>query len=113
MSEGVVPDSVTAFPNLGDDVRSLAHIPSNQKKRGLNAMPGENIEQMESVRIIRPVVESQRDLLRASLTAAKSGSKPLAGRGKRLISGSGGPDQGCTGDSQSKHAGIVNVSMIQ
>jgi len=89
------------------------HVSSDQKKRSMSVVLGENIEQMESVRIIRPVVESQRDLLRASLTAAKSGSKPLAGRGKRLISGSGGPDQGCTGDSQSKHAGIVNVSMIQ
>jgi hypothetical protein len=44
---------------------------------------------MQRMRIIRPVIKGQRDLLRASLTAAKSTSKPLAGWRKRLITDSG------------------------
>lgn len=109
MSEGMVADYVSTLRNLGNDIRALANITADQKKRALSIMPPENIEQVERVRVIRPVVEGQRDLLRTSRTSAERASKPLAGWRKRLVSGGGRPNHGHTGDSKSKHARIVNV----
>jgi hypothetical protein len=37
------------------------HVSPDQKKRSMSVVLGENIEQMESVRIVGPIVESQRN----------------------------------------------------
>jgi hypothetical protein len=85
------------------------HITANQKKRGVNVVPGKDIKQAKRVRVIGPIVESQSDLLRTTLPPAESPPKPLASWGKRLISGSGCADNSAS-NGQSKHAWIVNVS---
>jgi hypothetical protein len=107
--EGMVSDRVSALGNLGGNTGTLAHVAANQKERSLNVIPGKNIEQMESVRVVRPVVEGQRNLLRTSLPSAESPPKPLPSRGQRLVSSSGHPDDGSTGDRKSKHAAILNA----
>lgn len=102
----MVPDYVSALGNFCGDIGPVVHIAADHKKRGMNVVSGENIEQMEGVRVVRPVVEGQRDLLRTSLAAAESPPKPLAGWGKRLISGGGQGNSG--GRGERKHARIVS-----
>jgi hypothetical protein len=62
VSEGVVADYVSTPGNFGDDVWTPTYIAANHKKGGMNVMPGENLQQMESVWVIWAIVESQCDL---------------------------------------------------
>ena len=96
----MVPDYVSTTGDFGNDVRSLADVTADEKERGMNVMAGENIEQMESVRIVGSIVEGQGNLLRAARAAAKSASKPLAGGGHGLVSSGGCCDYGRSGDSR-------------
>jgi hypothetical protein len=75
----MVSDYVTPFRNLCGNIRTLANITADQKKRGRNLMPGENIEQIAGVRLVWAVVEGQRDLLRTSLATAECSPEALAG----------------------------------
>jgi hypothetical protein len=43
MSKGVVPNYMSTLRDFDGDIRPLAHITANQKKRGTNVMPGKNI----------------------------------------------------------------------
>ena len=46
------------------NLRTLAHVLADKKKRGARIVPGQNIQQMHRVRIVRPIIERQRDLIR-------------------------------------------------
>src|SRR6185437_3369484 len=100
MSEGMVPDYVSTFGNFNRDIWPLMHIAADQKKSSMNVVPGKNIKQVESVRVVRSVVESECNLLRTALPTAESPPKPLASRRNRLISST---YQGSTGGSGREH----------
>jgi hypothetical protein len=101
----VVADYVSTLGDFADDVGPLTDIAANQEERSLDIMSRQNVKQIARVRIVGPIVEGQCDLLRSSVAAAESASKPLPGRGKRLISGR---HQGGTGGSgKHKHARIL------
>ena len=70
MSEGVVPDHMSGLHQFANDVRPLLHIASDQKKRGVNIVPGQNVQQAQGVRIVGPIIVGERQLLRS---AAQSG----------------------------------------
>ena len=102
----MVPDYVSAPGNFGGDIGPLVHVAPDQKKRRLNVMSRKNVEQIESVRIIWPVIEGQCDLLRTSPAPAESLPKPLSSGSQRLVSG------GCQGNTNGsgrkhKHGWIV------
>ena len=46
MSEGMVPDNVSALGDFGGDVGPLVHIAPDHKKRGMNVMLRQNVNQM-------------------------------------------------------------------
>ena len=63
MTKSMVPDHMPLFRDLTHNVRSLVHVATDQKKRCSNVMLCQNREQVERVRIVRPVIESKRDLV--------------------------------------------------
>ena len=46
------------------NIRTLAHIFADEKKRRFGIVLGQHVQQMHGVRIVRPIVERQRDLIR-------------------------------------------------
>jgi hypothetical protein len=108
MRECMVPDQVAAFSDLCRNFRPLAHVPSDKKKRCENVVLSQNIEQIQRVRIIWPIVKGERDLLRSTRQSVKRSPEPLAGGRHRLISGNS--CSYCSGNSNAKHAGIVNAA---
>jgi len=63
MGEGVVANYMPPLCNLGDNIRALANIAPDQKKCGMNVMLRQNVEQIQSMRIVGAVVEGQSNLL--------------------------------------------------
>ena len=63
MGEGVVANYMPLLCNLGDNIRPMAHISANQKECGMNVMHRQNVEQIQSMRIVWPIIEGQSDLL--------------------------------------------------
>jgi hypothetical protein len=108
MRECMVPNHVAAFRDLRRDFRPLAHIASDEEKRCENVVLRQNIEQIERVRIIWPIVKGERNLLRSARQSVKCPPEPLTGRRHGLIPGSG--CSYCSGNSKAKHAGIVNAA---
>jgi hypothetical protein len=111
MRECVVPDYVAAFRDLGHYVGSLANIAANQKKCCMNVMAGQNIQQVQSMRIVGTVIEGKCHLLRPASSLAKSASEPLAGGSHGLISGR--YHGGSSSSGERKHGGIVKEVRMQ
>src|SRR5271154_836026 len=59
MTHGMVADKMPCGANSPDNLRTLPHEASNQKKGGADVMPGEHIEQLLRVRIIGTVIIRQ------------------------------------------------------
>src|SRR5215472_10593594 len=64
MIEGVVANGVAGSLDRANNLRPLADVLSNQKKSGFGPMFGQQIEQMESMRIIGAIVKCQSHLSR-------------------------------------------------
>ena len=73
----MIAHNVASLNNFAGDVRTLLHIAPDQKKSCLHAMPGENFQQSQSVRIIGAVVVGQRNLPRAARQSSESSPIPL------------------------------------
>src|SRR6476646_2623479 len=106
MSEGVVADDMSALRNFGGDVRTLAHVASDHEECCANVMPGEYVEQMQSVGIVRAIIEGERNLLCCAIPAAKIPAKPLPCGRHGLVGGNAGADKHA--NSKAEHGGIVN-----
>jgi hypothetical protein len=52
--------------NCGHDIRPLPHISSNQKKGSANIVFGQDIEQIQSLWIVWPIIERKGKLFRAA-----------------------------------------------
>src|ERR1700680_4614504 len=90
MSEGVIPDHMPVSYQLSHDVRALLNIASDQEKSSADIVPGQNFQQVQSVRIIGPVIIGERQLLRRAAQPSKDTPEPLTSRRHGLVSGSGG-----------------------
>ena len=64
MSKGVVPDHMSGFHQFANNVGTLLHVTSDEEKCGVNIVPGQDIQQALSMRIVGTVVISERQLLR-------------------------------------------------
>src|SRR6476661_6425801 len=92
--------------NIGGDVRTLAHVASDHEECCANVMPGEYVEQMQSVWIVRAIIEGERNLLCCAIPAAKIPAKPLPCGLHGLVGGNAGADKHA--NSKAEHGGIVN-----
>jgi hypothetical protein len=66
MSKRVVSDDVPSFYQFSNDVGTLLHIAPDEEKCSVNIVPGQDFQQALSVRIVRAIVESERQLLRSA-----------------------------------------------
>jgi hypothetical protein len=64
MGHGVVADQVPASSYLTHDLGPLLNKPSDEEERRAHIVAGEHLEQLQSVRIVRPIVVCQSDLPR-------------------------------------------------
>ena len=64
MGEGMVSDHVSGFHQFANDVRPLLHVAADQEKCGVNIVPGQDFQQAQGVRIVGPVIVSERQLFR-------------------------------------------------
>jgi hypothetical protein len=62
MSECVISDYVAASSNLSRDIGPLLHVFADLKERCMNVVLRKNVQQMESVRVVRAIVEGERKL---------------------------------------------------
>jgi len=60
----VIADLMSCGHNVAHDLRPLLHIPAHQEERGLRTLLRQDIQQVTCVRIVRPIVVGQRQLLR-------------------------------------------------
>src|SRR5689334_9273144 len=102
MSEGMIREDVPAVLDLKCNVRPLANIAANHKKRGMNVVLRENFEEIEGVRIVRPIVKGERNLLRSRREMRECATEPLAGGRHGLVSSS---NRGRTGSQHGKEHG--------
>ena len=63
MGEGVVADHVVLASDLANYIRPLQRISPDYEKRCADIVPGQNLKQSQRVRLVRPVVKCQCDLL--------------------------------------------------
>ena len=63
VAEGVVADGMTSLGDGTCDIRPLLHITADQKECSMDLAPGQDFEQVKSVRIVRAVVVGQSNLL--------------------------------------------------
>ena len=87
MGEGVIADGVASLGYLAGDVRTLLDVASDQKKSCRHTMPGEDVQQTQRMRVIRPVVVGERELFGSRSKAGEGAAVPLTGRRHGLISG--------------------------
>ncbi len=66
MTEAVVSHYMSGADDFADDIGPLLNIASYQKESRSNFMPCQNFQQPERVRIVRPIIIGQRELLRTS-----------------------------------------------
>ena len=85
MRERVVPDYMPLFRDLTHDVGPLLHVAAYQKKRCANVMLGQDIKQVQCVRIVRAIVDCERNLLRSTRQSAEGLAEPLPRRCHGLI----------------------------
>ena len=107
MSEGVIADDVSAPGNFGGDIGTLVHVAPDHEKTSRERYVGENVEQMEGVRIIGPVVEGQCDLLRFARSRGRKLAEPLPSGSHGLVNRAPAPTATAGTDTQPKHQGIV------
>lgn len=90
MSERVIANNVPSPCDLSCDIGPLLHIAPDHKKSRTNLVAGEDVQQIKRMRIVGPVVESERNLSRRPSQSTKGAPHPLAGRCHGLVSGSNG-----------------------
>src|SRR4029077_15866049 len=92
MGEGVVSDNMSSPHQFTNDVRPLLHVAPDQKKRCMNIVPGQHVQQALGMGVFGPVIVSKRQLLGLAAWPGEGTAKPLAGRRHRLVArgGSGG-----------------------
>jgi hypothetical protein len=101
MREGVIADHVSRLRHSTRYLRVLPHEAADHKKRRPDAVSGQHVKQLQSVGIVRSVIEGKSDLLASPNPGSESTPKPLAGWRHGLIAGCGSS----RGDSQSDQSG--------
>src|SRR5579864_3179996 len=107
MCESVISDSVSRFDNLACNVGALLYVATDQKKSCMHAIPGKNIQQVQSVGIVGTVIIGERDLLAAARQAGERWAEHLPRRRHRLIPRSNRGDRGGSSQFNEEHAGIL------
>ena len=91
----MVADGVSRVANSAGDVRALANVFADHKKRGPRAVVRQDVEQMKSMRIVRAIVEGQSHF-RWIVAVRERPAVKL--RGRRHGSVSGIARRNCGGD---------------
>ena len=63
------PITCPAFDQFTNNVRALLDVTADQEKCGVNIVPGQDFQQTQSMRIVGPVIVSERQLFRAAARA--------------------------------------------
>ena len=85
MIEGMVPDHMPGFHQLANNIRTLLRVAADQEKCGVDIVPGKDFQQAQGMRIVGPVVISERQLLRPAAQPGEGTAEPLPGRRHGLI----------------------------
>ena len=88
----MVPDHVSGLHQFTNNVGALLDVTADQKKCGMNIMPGQDFQQTQSMRIVGAVIVSERQLFLAALQPGERPSEQLPGWRHGLVAhgGSGG-----------------------
>ncbi len=60
----MVSNHVSGLYQFANDVRSLLHVAADQEKCCVDIVPGQHFQQAQGVRIVGPVIVSERQLFR-------------------------------------------------
>src|SRR5271155_133632 len=113
MAESMIANHVSSPHHLAHDIRPLLYVAPNEKKRCLHVVPREHVEQMQRVRVVRTIVESQSQLLGSRLEPGKSPAIPLPTRPHTLIpSNNRGHSSTSSDDQAAQHVAIVNCFSV-
>src|ERR1700675_1996006 len=78
MCEGVIADDMSRLRHRARNIGTLLHVAADHEERRPRTTLPESIEQPHSVRIVRPVVVGQSDLLAPRNPSSKCLPVPLA-----------------------------------
>ncbi len=113
MAEGMVPDDMPGLHQFTNNVGPLLHVASDQKKRGVNFVPGQHVQQALGVRIVGTVIIGEGQLLRSVAQPGEGTAKPLPSRRHGLVARSRS-SSGNRADQVAQHdVAIVNGAPIE
>src|SRR5437763_13138925 len=107
---GVIADRMSGLLNGADDVRALAHVFSNQEKCCPGIMFSQQIEQMQSVRIVGAIIVGEEDLpwIAAMRQCAAIKLRPRRHGGVSGITGGRGSRKTCKSQEHWVMKNLVN-----
>ena len=113
MAEGMIRDHVPSPHQFERDIRPLPHKAPDDEKCCLHILPGKNLQQTQSVRVVGTIVVSQRQLLGSTLDPSKRSPKPLPRRRLGLIAHSNRRYSNTSPQGEATHdAAIVNCFSV-
>src|SRR5205823_6448744 len=101
MAERVIANDMPAFRDFCHDIRPLANVAPNKKKRRADIMLREDIEQLERMRIVWAIIKGERNLFRPARQAGEGTPEPLSGGSQGLVPQDS--RSGSTGNGRSQH----------
>jgi hypothetical protein len=111
--EGVIAYQVSGLQEFSNDIGPLLNIASDEKKSRADLMLSEHVQQLQCVRIIGPIIEGERHLLRARRDACEGAPVPLPGGYHGLVAGSACCRRECAScEHASEHGKIVADEQI-
>src|SRR5271166_4367000 len=81
----VIADDVSRRRDGARDVGPLANITSDHEERRRHVVLRQHVEQVKRVRIVRPIIIGERNLLASTRAAGKCSPEPLSSRRHRLV----------------------------
>src|ERR1039458_1856282 len=85
MRERVIADDMSRLRHRARNVGALLHVPADHEERRPHTVLRQHFQQLESMRIVRPVIVGQSDLLASPNSPSKRPPVPLAPPRPRLI----------------------------
>src|ERR1035441_5704396 len=107
MCERVIADDVSRLDHRGRNIRTLPHVAADHEERCPHTVLDQDIKQPQRVRIVRPVIVGERDLLASPHPSSDRPPIPLPGRRHGLISRRRSSSSGRHSEKSWKHDRIV------
>lgn len=117
MRKSVIADNVPRVCNRACNVRPFTHKAANHKERRMHVMFRQHLQQTQRMRVVRSIVEGQRQLPGSHLAGShvvvsarargEGAPKPLSGRRHRLVANCASRRRGRQSDKSRKHKGMI------